>query len=207
MIGSGAIGSRLQKGVARLVGSRLFWVLFSLALFTLPLGRSLARSLPAAPPTLGQVESFELEDQYGHKVSDRDLHGSMWVLAFTSASARSGVSFDDQRTVVYRTRNLGSAFRMITITTTPDEDTRDVRRAAVEKHSSSANLWAFLGGPRASVERATMAAIAPLSTTEAGANLFLVDRKGQIRGVYAPDKPGLDHLMADLSYVANFPQS
>jgi protein SCO1/2 len=205
MIGSGAIGSRLQRGVARLVGSRLFWIFFTLTLFSLPLGRSLARSLPASPPTLGHVESFSLEDQYGHTVTDQALLGRMWVLAFTSATGRSGMSFDDQRTVVYRTRNLGAAFRMITITTTPDTDTRDVRRAAVEKHSSSADLWAFLGGPRAAVERATAAAIAPMSTTEADANLFLVDRKGQIRGVYSPDKSGLDHLMTDLSYVANFP--
>jgi protein SCO1/2 len=198
-------GARLQAGVAKLVGSRLFWVFFTLTLFGLPFGRSLARSLPPSPPALGQVEPFELEDQYGHTVTDAKLRGQMWVLAFTSASAGTGVSFDEQRTIVYRTRNLGSAFRMITITMTPDEDTRDVRRAAVEKHSSSADLWAFLGGSRVSVERAAAAVVAPLSATQLGEQLFLVDRKGQIRGVYAPNKLGIDHLMQDLSYVANFP--
>jgi cytochrome oxidase Cu insertion factor (SCO1/SenC/PrrC family) len=62
-----------------------------------------------------------------------------------------------------------------------------------------------LGGPRAQVERATAAAIAPLSATQAGDQLYLVDRKGQIRGMYPPTKPGIDRLMQDLSYVANFP--
>jgi cytochrome oxidase Cu insertion factor (SCO1/SenC/PrrC family) len=107
--------------------------------------------------------------------------------------------------VVYRTRNLGAAFRMVTMTTTPEDDTTDVRRAAVEKHASSSELWAFLGGTRVKVERATAAAIAPLSATEAGEQLFLFDRQGRLRGVYSPDKIGLDHLMQDVSYVANFP--
>lgn len=205
MMGPRASGRRLQGSVAKLTGSRLFWVLLMCTLFGLPLGRSLARTLPPSPPTLGQVEPFELEDQYGHAVSLSKLRGKMWVLAFTSASAQSGVPFDVQRTVVYRTRNLGAAFRMITMTTTPDEDNREVRKATVEKHSSSAELWAFLGGARTEVERATAAAIAPLSATQAGEQLFLIDRKGQIRGMYPPTKPGLDRLMQDLSYVANFP--
>jgi protein SCO1 len=213
--GSG-LGARLQSGVAKLVGSRVFWILFTLTLFGLPFGRSLARSLPPAPPALGQVESFELEDQYGRAVSDTKLRGQMWVLAFTSASAQlrsapasggppAGISFEDQRSIVYRTRNLGSAFRMITVTTTPDEDTREVRRVAVEKHSSSADLWAFLGGERFQVERAAAAVVGPLSSSQIDQQLFLIDRKGQIRGVYAPNKIGIDHLMQDLSYVANFP--
>jgi len=205
MIGPRAFGRRLQASVSKLTGSRLFWAILMCTLFGLPLGRSLARTLPPSPPTIGQVDSFALEDQYGHEVSLAKLRGKMWVLAFTSASAESGISFDTQRSVVYRTRNLGSAFRMITMTTTPDEDTREVRKAAVEKHSSSAELWAFLGGPRAQVERATAAAIAPLSATQAGDQLYLVDRKGQIRGMYPPTKPGIDRLMQDLSYVANFP--
>jgi protein SCO1 len=205
MMSSRAFGPRLQSAVAKLVGSRLFWVLFVGTLFGLPLGRSLARTLPPSPPELGRIESFELEDQYGHSVSDAKLRGQMWVLAFTSASKHSGVPFEDQRSIVYRSRNLGGAFRMITITTTPEEDTREVRKEAVEKHSSSATLWAFLGGSRAAVDRAAAAIAAPLSASQLGQELFLVDRKGVIRGVYAPDKIGIDHLMQDLSYVANFP--
>jgi cytochrome oxidase Cu insertion factor (SCO1/SenC/PrrC family) len=205
MIAPRAPGQRLHASVAKLVGSRLFWVLFIGTLFGLPLGRSLARTLPPAPPILGQIEPFELEDQYGNTVTEASLRGQMWVLAFTSASGHGGISFDEQRDVVYRTRNLGSAFRMVTVTTAPEDDTREVRRAAVEKHSSSSQLWAFLGGSRLNVERATAAAIAPLSATQAGEQLFLFDRKGRLRGVYSPDKIGLDHLMQDLSYVANFP--
>jgi protein SCO1 len=205
MMGTSASGRRLQASVARLVGSRVFWVLFVGTLFLVPLGRSIARTLPPSPPTLGHVEPFELWDQYGHSVTDDKLRGKMWVLAFTSETEHSGISLEDQRSIVYRTRNLGSAFRMITMTTTPDLDTLAVRKAAVEKHSSSAEFWAFVGGPRPDVERATAAVIAPLTATQAGSQLFLIDRKGGLRGVYSPDKIGIDRLMQDLSYVANFP--
>jgi protein SCO1/2 len=200
-----ASARRLQSGVAKLVGSRLFWLLFVGTLFAVPLGRSLARTLPPSPPMLGNIEPFELHDQYGHSVTSSQLQGRIWVLAFTSVSAQSGASITDQRTVVYRTRNLGSAFRMITITTTPDQDTQDVRRAAVEKHASSANLWAFLGGSRAEVEKATQGILSPLGATEGASDLLLIDQRGRIRGVYATDKSSVDHLMQDISYVTNFP--
>lgn len=196
---------RFQGSVARLVGSRVFWVLFVGILFALPLGRSLARTLPPAPPILGTTEPFELLDQYGHLVTTPQLRGKVWVLAFTSAAEHTGVSIEDQRTVVYRVRNLGAAFRMITITTTPDEDTEALRKSAIEKHASSAQLWAFLGGSDAEVEKATGALLSTASGGATSGQLFLVDPQGRIRGVYATDKPSIDRLMQDVSYVANIP--
>src|SRR5579862_2186725 len=92
-----AIARRLQSSVAKLVGSRLFWVLFTGALFALPLGRSLARTLPDAPPILGQVDPFELSDQYGHAVTTPQLRGKVWAVAFMSASAHTGVATEAQR--------------------------------------------------------------------------------------------------------------
>lgn len=205
MIRPRASARRFQGSVARLVGSRVFWVLFVGILFALPLGRSLARTLPPAPPVLGLTQPFELLDQYGHSVTTPQLRGKVWVLAFTSAAEHTGVSIEDQRTVVYRVRNLGTAFRMITITTTPDEDTQALRKSAIEKHASSSQLWAFLGGSDAEVEKATGALLSSASGAATSGQLLLVDPQGRIRGVYATDKPSIDHLMQDISYVANIP--
>jgi cytochrome oxidase Cu insertion factor (SCO1/SenC/PrrC family) len=205
MDGPRASARRLQSSVAKLVGSRLFWVLFTGTLFALPLGRSLARTLPDAPPVLSEVEPFELEDQYGHSVATPQLRGKVWALAFMSSSAHTGVPMEAQRSIVYRTRNLGTAFRLITITTTPDDDTLAVRKAAIERHVSSALPWAFLGGPKVQVERATAAVMAPHTPAEMPDQVFLVDQHLRVRGVYTTDKGGLDRLMQDISYVTNFP--
>jgi len=205
MSGSRASARRLQSGVAKLVGSRVFWVLFVGTLFALPLGRSLARTLPDAPPTLGEIEPFELADQYGHPVTTPQLRGKVWVAAFMSTSAHTGVPMEAQRSIVYRTRNLGAAFRLVAITTTPEEDTEAVRKEAIEHHVSSSQSWAFLGGPKERVERATAAVMAPHTPAEMQDHAFLVDQHLRIRGVYTTDKAGLDRLMQDISYVTNFP--
>jgi cytochrome oxidase Cu insertion factor (SCO1/SenC/PrrC family) len=205
MIGPRASGRRLQASVAKLTGSRLFWVLLMCTLFGLPLGRSLARTLPPSPPTIGQVEPFELEDQYGHSVTTTALRGRVWAVAFMSTSAHTGVSMEVQRSIVYRTRNLGSAFRLVSITTTPNLDTEAVRKEAIEHHVSSAQPWAFLGGQRPQVERAIAAVMAPHTPAEAPDQVFLIDQHLRIRGIYTTDKGGLDRLMQDISYVTNFP--
>jgi cytochrome oxidase Cu insertion factor (SCO1/SenC/PrrC family) len=205
MSGSRASARRLQSGVAKLVGSRVFWVLFCGALFALPLGRSLARTLPDAPPLLGTVEPFELDDQYGHSVGTPQLRGKVWAVSFMSKAAHTGVSMEAQRSIVYRTRNLGSAFRLVTITTTPDLDTEAVRKEAIEHHVSSSQPWAFLGGQKPQVDRAIAAVMAPHTPAEAPDQIFLIDQHLQIRGIYTTDKGGLDRLMQDISYVTNFP--
>src|SRR5580692_2513585 len=106
---------RLQSGVAKLVGSRVFWLLFTGTLFALPLGRSLARTLPDAPPTIGEVSPFELPDQYGQAVTTAQLRGKVWVAAFMSSKQHTGTPLEAQRSIVYRTRNLGSAFRLVAL--------------------------------------------------------------------------------------------
>jgi cytochrome oxidase Cu insertion factor (SCO1/SenC/PrrC family) len=205
MNGSRASARRLQSGVAKLVGSRVFWVLFVGTLFALPLGRSLARTLPDAPPMLGEVEPFELQDQYGHAVTMPQLRGKVWALAFMSASAQSGVPIEAQRSIVYRTRNLGGAFRLVTITTTPDDDTEAVRKETMERYLQTSAPWAFLGGPRAQVERASAAILAPHAPAEMGDRILLVDQHLRLRGTYSSDRAGLDRLMQDIGYVTNFP--
>jgi len=200
--------ARAQRVVAGVVGRPVFWFAFVAILFALPLGRSLARSLPPAPPILGHVQPFELQDQYGHRQGTDEMRLQTWVISF--ASADGGKETTDEmntlRTVVYRTRNLGSTFHMVTMPIDPVMDTQEARRTAVEKHCSSARLWAFLGGPKDQVIAATRAVLDPLGLDVPPVDqLLLVDGRGQIRGRYGMDKESIDHLMQDVGYVVNLP--
>jgi cytochrome oxidase Cu insertion factor (SCO1/SenC/PrrC family) len=200
--------SRIQPAIAALVGRPVFWVAFVAILFALPLGRSLARTLPPAPPVLAQIQPFELEDQYGHRLGTDEMRYQTWVISF--AAADDGPATIEQmkhlRTIVYRTRNLGSTFHMVTLPLDAKNDSQDARRKAVEVHCSSPRLWAFLGGPAEKVEKATRAVLAPLGLDEPPADqLILVDGSGRMRGLYRTDKPSIDRLMQDVGYVVNLP--
>src|ERR1700683_5234556 len=154
---SARLGDVTQAVLARLTGSRLFWVVFVGVLFALPIGRSLARTLPPAPPVLGEVRPFELQDQYGHVVGSQQLVGHVWVVAQLppEGAITHDMAVETIRTVIHRTKNLGTLFHMVTL---PEDDAAvasdDDRRALVEKYCSSSQLWSFLGGSTQAVVRA-----------------------------------------------------
>ena len=197
---------RLQASLARLTGRRLFWALFVGILFALPITRSLARTLPPAPLVMGEVEPFELTDQYGHLTGTEQLRNHLWVVTHlgTAASPAQAAQVEVVRNVIHRARNLGNAFRMVTVAEDAGRDDEAARKALVERHCSSAQLWTYLGGTGPAVNRANRELVATLGVIPDDA-LMLVDGRGRIRGVYPTDKPSIDRLMQDLSFIANLP--
>src|SRR5215472_8949224 len=188
-------GQRLQASIARLTGRPLFWALFVFVLFALPLGRSLARTLPPAPPVVGQVEPFELVDQYGRITGTEQLKNHLWVVTHlaTAASPAQAAQVEVVRNIIHRARNLGNAFQMVTLAEDADRDDEAARRALVEHYCSSAKLWSYLGGPGPALDRANHELVATFGVAPSDA-LLLVDGRGRIRGVYASDKPSIDRL-------------
>jgi cytochrome oxidase Cu insertion factor (SCO1/SenC/PrrC family) len=210
------VGNAVQTWLAKLTGSWVFWAAFIGILFALPLGRSLARSLPPAPPVLGEVQPFELTDQHGNHVGSEQLRGQLWVAAFlppenapenAAAATEAARAVETVRTLIHRTKNLGSVFHMVTLPTDPAHTSEADRKALVEKYCSSSQLWMYLGGTPLEMEEAESRIFSSsLGTgTYAADRLVLVDTRGRIRGVYGTDAPSLDRLMQDTGYVANLP--
>jgi hypothetical protein len=210
---SAGSGDAIQAVLAKLTGSRLFWVVFVGVLFALPMGRSLARTLPPAPPVLGEVRPFELEDQYGHVVGSQQLVGHVWVVAQLppEGAITHDAAIETVRTVIHRTKNLGPLFHMVTLpedeATAPSEVDR---RTLVEKYCSSSQLWSYLGGNPGALGRVKRSIYESVELGGVGGTLgpgalLLVDRRGAIRGAYGADKASIDRMMSDTSYIANLP--
>jgi hypothetical protein len=208
---SAGFGDAMQAVLAKLTGSRLFWVAFVAVLFALPIGRSLARTLPPAPPTLGEVLPFELHDQYGNVVGTQQLVGHIWVVAQLppEGAITRDQAIETVRTIIHRTKNLGTVFHMVTL---PEDDgstsPEPARRALVEKYCSSSQLWSDLGGTPEQVERAKRSLYDSIElggVGSAGGALLLLDRRGAVRGAYGTDKVSIDRMMSDTSYIANLP--
>src|ERR1700722_7160839 len=148
------VKDRLARLPAKLTGSWGFWVVFIGTLFAFPIGRTLARTLPPAPPVLGAIQPFELTDQNGNRVGSVQLREQLWIVAFLppADAAESTAAVDTVRHVIHRTKNLGSVFHMVTLPTDPAHTSEADRKELVEKYCSSARLWTYLGGSPEEVE-------------------------------------------------------
>ena len=194
----------LHDRFARLLALRRFWIPVIGLLFGIPLISSLSRRAPTAVPVLGQLPVVPLEDADGAAI---DVGGRAWVGAFLDPACESccARAVAALRRVQVRTRNLGAAFAILTMSLDPDATGEWLRtRRALER--ANPRIWWFVRGldvPR--IERAAAALVpAPRAAGLAsGSDVILVDSRVRLRGIYATDGSADDDLLADLTLILN----
>jgi protein SCO1/2 len=199
----------------RLLGRPLFWAAAVAVLFGVPLGRSLWRHLPPAPPVLGTVPAFTMTDQRGLPFGTRELAGKVWVadFIFTSCQTMCPVLTQKMALVGKRARRLGPDFHLVSVTVDPARDTPARLAEYAGRAGADPHKWAFLTGPLDAVERAVVdgfkVGVDRRKTADDfweivhGEHLVLVDRRLQIRGYFDSSAEGLDRLLEAAGRVAN----
>ena len=194
-----------QRVAARLTGSPWFWAIFVAAVFTLPLVRSIRRTLPAAPPVLGTFPAFALLDQAGKPVRETDLRGHLVVLEFTSAGALGGGGSPLAK-LQRRVRNTGEAVHLVSFVDAPLAPAASpvpALAALAKTAGAGAWRWTLAGGDVKALEGATLKALrAPEDGTLAG-RLLLLDGRGRIRRLGAPSPAEIDLMMRDTGLLVN----
>jgi protein SCO1 len=209
----------LQDRVAWLVGKPLFWILFIGIAIALNVVRGiLSPKLPPLPDALGVVEPFRLTDHRGRPFGTPELTGAIWVAGLTCTKCPNVDPIATKRLgeAQHRSRNLGSKFHVVAITTEPEQDSSEVLSEFALKNHASARRWAFLTGEREAVKKLVTSLYArdPMQALDVGkaevigpgANhrLVLVDQATQIRGYYdARRDEEIDRLMRDAGLLAN----
>jgi len=193
-----------QRVAARLTGSPWFWVLFVAAVFTLPLVRSVRRTLPAAPPVLGTFPAFALVDQAGNPFGGTSLRGHLVVLEFTSAESladvRSGGGGSPLAKMQRRVRNTGEAVHLVSFVDAAGVSTLS---SLAKNAGAGAWRWTLAGGDVKPLEAATLKALnAPEGGTLAG-RLLLLDGRGRIRRLGSPSPDEIDLMMRDTGLLVN----
>ncbi len=204
-----ALGARIQALAAALVVKPAFWLLFIGAMFTWPILRSIdaERSLPHRRPTLGRVRDFSLRDQNGGSLGPGELRGRIWVANFTAVACepmcgQSRRMLARMGEVQHRTRNLGDAIRLVTLTVDPDRDTPTQMADLAGAFRASRRTWRFLSGSPALV-RAVLDDFQVVGRTPQ-TRFALVDAEMQIRGFYdLTDEAALDLLLRDIGLLAS----
>lgn len=190
---------------------RLVWVGLGLTIALLLLASLLALLKLQAGfgkplPVYGQVADFALTNQNGRAVSLADLRGKVWVadIIFTRCAGPC-LKMSRQMMELEQALPPGSPVKLISLTTDPDFDTPAVLKKYSERFSANLSRWWFLTGTKAQI---AALAIDSLKLTalekkpeerQSPADLFvhstifvIVDKRGQLRGVYETTGEGTD---------------
>lgn len=202
-------GARLQALAAALAGRPLFWILSVAILFAWPIVRSIQaeRALPQKRPVVGRVRDFVLTDQNGDRFGAGELRGRVWVASFTAIQcapmcAQTSRMMKKASEIQHRTRSMGDAFRLVTLTADPERDTPARLSDYSTAYRASRRTWRFVSGPpdqvRSLLEDFRVAERTPQT------RFVLVDPAMQIRGFYdLADDEALNLLLRDIGLLIN----
>ena len=157
-------------------------------------------------PVISQVADFTLTNQSGAVVSLADLRGHVWVadIIFTRCPGPC-LKMSRQMQELEQSLPAGNPARLVTLTTDPEFDTPSVLKTYAARFGADLNRWCFLTGTKqqiAAVARDSLKLTAIEKKPEdrqSQADLFihstifvLVDKHGQLRGVFETTGEGID---------------
>jgi protein SCO1/2 len=210
-------GNPLQELASRLVARPAFWLALLAIPAAWPLIWSLKTPVPPKLPVLATLPTFRLTDQAGRPFGTQELEGRAWVASFifTRCATICPAITTRMTRIQARTRNLGSAFHLVSFSVDPEFDTPERLQAYAQAHRASPRLWSFLTGPEAEVKEAVVNGLKVAMGREQGADgrfdgifhgshLVLVDQRGRVRGYYDSDDPEVvDRVTRDAGLLAN----
>jgi cytochrome oxidase Cu insertion factor (SCO1/SenC/PrrC family) len=155
-----------------------------------PIVRALQSEPPSPLPVLGAIPEFQARDQQGQPNGTAKLLGSVWIGTFfsTRCSETCRASLEVLLKVQQRVRNIGPEFHLVALSTDGGHDTPERLAAFAIARGANPRLWRLFDAAPEPVQRAVRAALQ--AGPDAGASLlegnplFLVDRRGRIRGLF-----------------------
>lgn len=201
--------------ITKLVSSKLFWTLAIGFLFSYPLIKSIQRQVPADLPSYSIVPHFEFTDENGKKFGSYDLSGKVYIanFLFTSCQTSCPLLLKKLQTVQHRMRGVIDRAAIVSFTVDPENDTSEVLFAKAREMNANPGVWRFLRAPMADTKKLLVDGfLVPVGDRQIANSvmdiahsdkLVLVDQQGKIRGYYATDTNGINHLMLDTGILIN----
>lgn len=200
--------------------SRTLWVGVGLVIVILCISYVLSQyegKRPRQPaPVMSQVSDFTLTNQLGEKVTLANLRGQVWVadIIFTSCAGPCPTMTKNMK-LLQDVLAADNNVKLVTLTTDPGTDTPAVMKKYSDRFGADDGRWQFLTGDKAqivglAVDSLKMSAVeVKPEERKDPADLFIhttsfmvVDKKGQLRGVFETDGDGIDFASASKKILA-----
>ncbi len=164
-------------------------------------------------PVLSTVRPFKFERQDGKWVTERDALGKVVVVEYFFTTCK-GICPKMNRNMqeVYRAFKGKSDFLILSHTVDPETDSVARLRQYADSMGADIKDWWFLTGPKAALYKTARESYLLDSQENSSKNISdqfihtqffaLVDRKGQVRGIYdGLKKEEVDQMTKDLSML------
>lgn len=196
---------RIHRFFAPLVVNWRFWLLFFGVLVLGPVARTFSTQAPKPPSVMYQVPPYTLVDEHARPFGSERLAGRVYVASFiyTYCSGPCPNITKKMAEIQHRSRSLGDAFHLVTITVDPENDTPERLSEYAKKIPSSPTRWSFLTGPEKDIEGLVKNGFKLASGIDHSAYLVLVDQHGRVRGYYEATDAGVDAVLRDAGVLAN----
>ena len=174
---------------------------------------------PDAPlQVLWPVPAFDLTDQTGESVSNTQLEGRVWAtdFFFTACPAICPLltrAMGEVRDAVADELAAGDA-ALVGFSLQPENDTPEVLAAYGASHGATPGQWYLLTGERQAIWKISEhgfklgvdAIDNPANPISHNGKISLVDRRGQVRGIYeGVDPESVQHLIRDMKRLLDDP--
>ena len=156
-------------------------------------------------PILWPVPAYRLVDQDGKTRTPDELRGSVWIADFIFTSCKSVCPVLSAKMVQVQRAVGDPRLKFVSFSVDPERDTPEALRAYARRWAPDESRWTLLATTRESLAELAKGMKtfverqpdpdATLHTSE----LFLVDGKGRVRGLYPTDGDSFDQLVPDAS--------
>ncbi len=208
----------------KLAGSKLFWLVAMIVVFTYPIYRSLNRTLPPPLPIYYSLPEYSLTNEFGKPFGSKDLKGKFYVanFFFTSCPSTCPRLMEKMDLIQKRLKGVGLKMAIVSFTVDPDNDTVDELYKYARKRNANPNMWSFLTGKKEDLSKLIVDGFkVPMGDGKIPMNgmvdgqqvtmmdivhsekVVLVDDQGRIRGYYSVDKENMDKMMIDIGLLIN----
>jgi protein SCO1/2 len=216
MTGPGFV--RKNNLLEKVVGSRLFWLVFLIAGFTYPIYRSLNRILPPELPIIAHVPDFTLTSENGTPFGSKELKGRIYLanFIFTRCPSVCPKMLTEIEKIQKRVKGTGQKVAIVTFTVDPDFDKPNVLFELARKRKANPYVWTFLTGEnkeemfklyrdgfKVGVEHDPK----NLMDIAHSEKIVLVDGDNRVRGYYAFEEHSINKLMIDVGLLINRPST
>jgi protein SCO1/2 len=171
---------------------------------TLPASaRRLGRNPDGPLPVLWPVPSYRLVDQDGRTRTPEELRGSVWVADFIFTSCKSVCPVLSAKMVQVQRAITDPRLKFVSFSVDPERDTPEALKVYAKRWAPDETRWTLLANTKESLAALTQGMktfVEPQADPDAtvhSAELFLIDGKGQVRGMYATDGEAFDALVPD----------
>jgi protein SCO1 len=198
--------------IQNLVLSKVFWSIFFILGFSIPILKSYFRPLPPDLPKYFQVPEFSLTNGFNENYGSENLKGRVYFanFMFTSCPATCPKLMKKVQLIQKRLRGLREQVGIISISVDPENDTPKKLLKYSMDMKANPEIWQFLTGKISEIENLLMKGFKVPSVSSSSPmdivhseKMVLVDQEGMVRGYYSFSDHDINKLLIDIGLLVN----